>query len=99
MPEFVYVIRPPRPEMPNDPTPEESAILAEHFAYPEALTARGVLVLVGRAQEENSVGIAIFRAHNEAEARASMLHDPAPQHGVMHATHHPFRITLSSTRA
>ena len=97
MPEYIYVLRPARLAMLTEgPTVEESATVADHFAYLEDLTERGVMVLVGRTQtaDEETFGIAIFRADSDEAARAIMAADPAVARGVMAATLYPFRIAL-----
>ncbi len=97
LPEYLYLLRPGRLAMLTEgPTPEEAAIVSRHFAYLQALTEQGVMVLVGRTQnnDASTLGIAVFRAVDEAAARAIMEADPAVQHGVMTAQLFPFRIAL-----
>jgi uncharacterized protein len=99
MPEFLYVLRPTRLEMVTEgPTEREAASVAAHFAYLQDLTGQGVMRLVGRTQnnDERTIGIAVFRAADEAEARAIMQGDPAVRDGVMSAELFPFRIALES---
>ena len=80
----------------HGPTAEEAEIVAQHFAYLQQLTERGVVVLAGRTltTDENSFGIAIFCADSEAAAREVMEHDPAVQYRVMQAELYPYRIAL-----
>lgn len=95
--QFLYRLLPTRIEMVTiGSTPEEEAIVDEHFAYLEALTERGVMLLVGRTQnnDEDTFGIVIFQADSEASAQQIMNNDPAVKKGVMRADLFPFRIAL-----
>jgi uncharacterized protein YciI len=95
--EYLYFLRPARLGMVADgPTPDEAEIVSRHFAYLQDLTEQGVMVLVGRTQnnDADTFGIAIFRAASEAQARAIMENDPAVRHGVMTARLFPYRIAL-----
>ena len=77
-------------------TAEEQAVVAEHFAYLQDLTAKGRIILVGRTlnTDENTMGLAIFRAESEDEARRIMNDDPAVKKGIMSATLYPFKVVL-----
>ncbi len=78
------------------PTPQEQAVVAEHFAYLQDLTAKGVVIFVGRTltTDENTMGLAVFRAESEEAARQIMNGDPAVKNGVMTATLYPFKVVL-----
>jgi uncharacterized protein len=96
--QYLYRLTPVRFEMVTvGPTPEEQAIVSEHFAYLEALTVQGVMLLVGRTQDNSprTFGIAIFQAESEEQAQAIMQSDPAVRRGVMRAELFPFRIALA----
>jgi uncharacterized protein YciI len=98
MNQYVYRLSPGRVEMVTvGPTPEEQAIISEHFAHLSALTAQGVMLLVGRTQDNSprTFGIAIFQAESEEQALALMNSDPAVRKGIMHAELFPFRIALA----
>ena len=95
--QFLYRIEPARPEMVTvGPTPREAEIVSAHFEYLQRLTDEGVMILVGRTQnnDERTFGIAIFKAETEDEARAIMGGDPAVANGVMRAELFPYRIAL-----
>jgi uncharacterized protein YciI len=95
--QFLYRLTPARIEMVTaGPTPEEQAIVSEHFAHLAALTEQGVMLFVGRTQDNSprTFGIAVFQTDSEEHARAIMDSDPAVQKGVMHAELFPFRIAL-----
>lgn len=97
--QFLYRIQPARPEMLSQgPTPEEEAIVSEHFAYLQGLVARGVVLLAGRTlnTDVTSFGIVIFQAESQAAAQAVMENDPAVRQGVMRAELFPYRIALKA---
>jgi uncharacterized protein YciI len=93
MPQFIYMVRPPRPTFPADATEGEIQAVRDHFAYLKRLTGEGVMILVGRC-EDATFGIAIFEALDESEAREIMLADPAVEHGVFSAELKAFLIAL-----
>ncbi|HXD10366.1 MAG TPA: YciI family protein [Anaerolineales bacterium] len=95
-PQFIYVLKPTRLEMLTEATPEEVETVSRHFAYFQDLTAKGVMILMGRTQnnDESTFGIAIFEAEDESAARRIMENDPAVRGGVMTATLYPYRIAL-----
>lgn len=98
--QFLYRLTPARVEMVTvGPTPEEEAIVSEHFAHLEALTAQGVTLLVGRTQDDSpdTFGVVIFQAESEEQAREIMDSDPAVKRGIMRAKLFPFRIALAGT--
>jgi uncharacterized protein YciI len=76
------------------PTEAEQAVVAEHFAYLQDLNAQGVIILVGRTlnTDENTMGLAIFRAESEDAARQIMNADPAVKKSLM--TLYPFKVSL-----
>jgi uncharacterized protein YciI len=78
------------------PTPFEKDVVARHFSYLSELTDRGVMILVGRTQnnDESAIGIAIFEATDESAARTLMENDPAVAEGVMFAELFPYKVAL-----
>lgn len=97
IPQYLYKIQPTRAAMlPDGPTPEERAIVAQHFDYLQDLVAQGVVILAGRTlnTDPTSFGIVIFRAASEEAARAIVEGDPAVRQGVMRAELFPYRIAL-----
>lgn len=97
MQQWIYVLKPARLEMLTvGSTPEEGGIVSRHFAYLSDLTEKGVMILMGRAQnnDESTFGIAIFEAENKAAARAIMENDPAVKNLVMTATLYPYKVAL-----
>src|SRR6185436_3735772 len=95
-PQFIYVLKPTRLEMLTEATPEEVETVSRHFAYFQDLTAKGVMILMGRTQNNDATtfGIAVFEAEDESAARRIMENDPAVRGGVMTATLYPYRIAL-----
>jgi uncharacterized protein YciI len=97
MQEFLYKLQLVRGDMlRTGPTDAEQAVVAEHFEYLQDLTAKGVIILVGRTltTDENTMGLAVFRAESEDAARQIMKGDPAVKKGVMTATLYPFKVVL-----
>lgn len=100
-PEFLYRIHPARADMlASGPTPAEEQAVDEHFAYLQTLLARGALILAGRTltTDASTFGVVIFRAVDEAAARAVMAADPAVKGGVMIAELFPYRVALREGR-
>lgn len=97
MPQYLYVLRPTRLEMVTDrPTDREAAIVSQHFAHLQALLNEGVMILVGRTQnnDAHTLGLAIFNATSEAHARQIMASDPAIANGIMSGELFPYQIAL-----
>jgi uncharacterized protein len=90
---YAYVLEPVRSTFPGDATPEELAIVGEHFERLKRLFAAGTMFHVGRC-EDGAFGLAIFNAASDAAAREIMESDPAVVKGVMTATLHPYRVVL-----
>ena len=97
MQEFLYRLQLVRGDMlRTGPTDSEQAVVAEHFAYLQNLSAHGVIILVGRTltTDENTMGLTIFRAESEEAARQIVNSDPAVKKGLMTATLYPFKVIL-----
>lgn len=97
MSEWLYYLKPARLGMVTEgATSEEAEIVGHHFAYLKNLTEKGVMILMGRTQnnDESTFGIAIFEAEDEAAARSIMESDPAVKGGVMTATLYPYKVAL-----
>lgn len=97
LPLFLYTTRPSRLGMVTDgATPEEAAIVSDHFDRLEQLAEEGVVLLAGRTQDadETTFGIVLFRAADLTAARAVMESDPAIRTGVMRGELHPYRIAI-----
>ncbi len=97
MKQFLYLLRPSRSDMlTQGPTLHEEDIIHRHFSYLSDLTDKGVMILVGRTQnnDESTFGIAIFEAIDESAARKLMEKDPAVAEGVMLAELFPYQVAL-----
>jgi uncharacterized protein YciI len=97
MSEWLYYLKPARLGMVTEgATPEEAEIVGQHFAYLKDLTEKGVMILMGRTQnnDESTFGVAIFEAEDEAAALKIMENDPAVKNGVMTATLYPYKVAL-----
>ena len=100
-PQYIYVLRPSRPEMLTaGPTEREAVVIGEHAAYLVDLTSRNILLMAGRTQTigPDTMGLAIIQAPSEAEAAEIMKNDPAVKHGVMTATLHPYEIAFGTLK-
>ena len=93
MPEFIYLIHPFREGFFEQPAAEEEKAMSDHFEYLKKATAAGTVLLAGPCLDE-TFGIVILRAENEAAAQAFMLDDPSVKANVMMAELHPMRISL-----
>jgi uncharacterized protein YciI len=101
MPEFLYKLQLVRGDMlRTGPTESEQATVAEHFAYLQGLHAQGKIILVGRTMttDENTMGLAVFRAESEDAARRIVDADPVVVKGVMTATLYPFKVVLQEAK-
>ena len=97
MNQWLYLLKPTRLGMLTEgSTPEEAEIVSRHFAYLQDLTEKGVMILMGRTQnnDEASFGICIFEAEDGSAARIIMEADPAVMLGVMRADLYPYKIAL-----
>ncbi|MBZ0308544.1 MAG: YciI family protein [Anaerolineae bacterium] len=97
MNQYLYRIQPARPTMLSEgTTPEEDAIVSEHFSYLQTLNQQGIVLLAGRTlnTDSTSFGIIIFEAENDDSAHSLMENDPAVKKGVMKAELFPYRVAL-----
>lgn len=101
MAEFIYVIRPVRPEMlATGMTADEQAAMAAHFAYLQAQASAGIVRLAGRTQTSDAAtfGLCLFEASDAAAAAAFTAADPAVARGVVRAEVFPFRTAIAPPR-
>ena len=97
MPTYIYRIQPVRPAMlAEGPTPAETRITGEHFAYLKRLMEEGLLILAGRTltSDYSAFGIAIFNARDDAHMRQITEEDPGVAQKLFRAEWHPYRIAL-----
>jgi len=93
MKEYLYLIHPYRHGFFEEPTPEEEAILGEHFEYLKQATAAGTVILAGPCLDD-TFGLVVLRAESDEAANAFMFNDPSVKKNVMAAELHPLRISL-----
>lgn len=96
MPEFIYLIHPLRHEFFENPTPQEDAVMEEHFEYLKQATTQGMVLLAGPCLDE-TFGVVVLNAESERTAREFMLNDPSVKNNVMMAELHPMKISLISS--
>ena len=96
--QYLYRVAPTRASFLLESTPEEDAIVGEHFQYLKALTEHGVVLLAGRTLNTDAAshGLVVMAADSEAHARSLMENDPAVKAGVFRAELFPFSIALVS---
>ncbi|HSZ60835.1 MAG TPA: YciI family protein [Terriglobales bacterium] len=101
MQEFLYKLQLVRGDMlRTGPTAAEQSVVAEHFAYLQNLQAQGKVIFVGRTltTDDDTMGLAVFRAESEDAARRIMSEDPVVKKGVMTATLYPFKVILQELK-
>ena len=88
---------PCRETFPSDGTPEEFAKVNEHFEQLKKDQEDGVLILAGRTQDHNPMGIYIFKAENQAAAEKRIKEDAAIASGVfLLQSVRPYAVALYS---
>ena len=99
--EFLYKIKPTRPEMLIvGPTDHEAELVSQHFNYLQTLLDKGILILAGRTQntDESSFGRVIFRAVSKMVSQKIMHRYPAVKQGVMKAELFHYKVALIKKR-
>jgi len=94
---FLIVLKPvPRLHDEKAWTKEDNAAVGAHFNRLKAAVADGKVLLAGRTTEplDQTMGLIIFSAADEAAAREFMNADPCVTAGVMTATLHPYGLAL-----
>jgi uncharacterized protein YciI len=93
MSEYIYLIHPIRDGFFEQPTPYEAAVMEEQFQYLKHVTESGRIVLAGPCLDD-TFGIVVFHAADDAAAQAFMFGDPSIKKNVMMAELHPMRISI-----
>jgi uncharacterized protein YciI len=93
MPAYLYIIHPFRDGFFEQPTPEETGVMEEHFQYLKQANESGALLLAGPCLD-NTFGIIVFSAESDASAQTFMFNDPSVKKNVMMAEIHPLEITF-----
>ncbi len=94
---FLIILKPvPRLHDEKAWTKEDNAAVGAHFNRLKAAVAEGKVILAGRTTEplDQTIGLIIFSAPDEAAAREFMNTDPCVTAGVMTGTLHPYGLAL-----
>jgi uncharacterized protein YciI len=95
MSHWIYLLRPVRPAMVDEPTDEEMVHLSAHFDRLERLTAEGTVILAGPSRSDtDTFGLVVLDVEDEELARSLMQSDPAIVGGVMTGELRPLRMTF-----
>jgi uncharacterized protein len=93
MPEYIYLIHPLRDGFFEQPTAQEAEVMEEHFQYLQQATETGQVILAGPCLDD-TFGIVVFHAKDDAAAQTFLFNDPSVLKNVMMAELHPMRISL-----
>ena len=94
MPEWIYLIHPPREDFAATMTPAEEEIWDRHWERIKRLFDEGVVVLVGPTLGRTNTGICVFEAPDEVAALEIMNGDPAIASGIATGELRPMRVSL-----
>ncbi len=99
MSHWIYLLRPVRPAMVDEPSEEEMTSLSAHYAHLERLTAEGTVILAGPSwSDSDTFGLVVLDIEGEQVARSLMESDPAITGGVMTGELRPLRMTFLRDR-
>jgi uncharacterized protein YciI len=95
--QYLYVLR-LVPRLHDDAawTDADTAAVSRHFEHLKRETAAGKVILAGRTREpgDQTFGLVIFEAVDDADAQRFMDSDPAVVAGIMTASLHPYAVAL-----
>lgn len=92
---WLVLLNPARPGFwETGPTPEEQAVIQDHFVRLKELERERVLVFAGPSTDTLGPGVVILEAADRAEAERLMNEDPAVRAGVFTAQLHPIGFSL-----
>jgi uncharacterized protein YciI len=92
---WIYLLRPVRPAMVDDPTEAEQTVLGAHLAHLQRLRDEGALIVAGPSVAgADTFGLVVLSIADEREARAAMEADPAVARGIMTAELRPIRLSV-----
>jgi uncharacterized protein YciI len=89
--EFIGTARPKRENWLATITPDEQAVMGQHFAYVNTLFSEGKIVFSG-ACTDGAMGLIVYKAESAEEAQELYENDPLTKSGLMNTELHPFRI-------
>ena len=93
MEQYVYLIRSARNNFLQTMTPEEEAVMGEHFNYLKDMLDKNQLIMAGPCLD-GAFGIVVFESESLDSATEFMHNDPAVKSGVMSGELHPYRASL-----
>ncbi len=95
--QFLYVLRPGRPDMlSTGHTEEEMEVIGRHANYLRDLTDQKIVVLAGHTENsgDGTFGLVVLYAESRDSAAQVMGNDPAVKEGVLTAELHDFSIAM-----
>jgi uncharacterized protein YciI len=94
---FLVQLHGTRDGWPENMTPDEERIMAEHFTYLQVLMHEGKVLLAGPCMDP-VYGLIILEVAGESEAREIMDNEPSVVAGIHTYTLHPFVASLLARR-
>jgi uncharacterized protein YciI len=94
MPEWIYIIHPPRENFARTMTPAEEEVWSRHWQRAKRLYLEGSIIVMGPSLGSNNLGVCIFEAANDDAARKFMEEDPAIASGIGRGELQPYRLSL-----
>lgn len=76
------------------PAAEKSEIVGRHFSYLMKLQEEGKVLLAGRTQVQDPIGLVMLLVEDLKAANALVLNDPAVSEKVMNFEIFPYQIAL-----
>jgi len=79
---------------------QASDCMRDHFSYLKKLHEKGDILLFGLTlnPDPSAIGLCVFYAESEAQARSIMDNDPLVAQGLAQGTLYPFRVTLHAPK-
>lgn len=96
---FYFKLIPPRPTFPQDITPEERALMAEHAVYFQRQFNAGKVLLYGPVSApQGAFGMGILEVAHEGEARQVGENDPSVRGGLNRFEFYPMMVAASRAK-
>ena len=96
MQQFICFLEPCRPDLPENPSSDETSAIEAHYAYYQKLLEKGSLQIAGRTHEPPYIGIMIFEAPTKEDAISIAVQDPAINRGVLKARVQEFQTAMQA---
>lgn len=94
MPQFICILEPARPDLPENPSAQDTAALEAHLAYYQKLLDKGALILAGRTEEPPFIGVLVYEAPTREDAISIAAQDPAVTKGVLNCRVQSYNVAL-----